>query len=274
MSEAEPAVLRFHYSPPGRPKDRLIEARPEALSFQDEYGRTTELPWTEITSIGADGCWLDIRCHDRRFQVGYWSAPAALEVSRKLRGYWHTIAPLGQASPEQIAEWLGIEPDGALRCDVLPWLWLVFFGGLAFSIAIFVWDFPSFAFSLVGWVMQFTVYSGLALLGLTRVRADVDGLTVRRFGRRRYYAWSEIDGIGKGFWGTVVRTTRGQFTVPIHLPGSQRLLTAIGKVIAAREQGWRLPSTAPVSDTALSRLTGEAEVSERGLSVAEGRGDG
>jgi hypothetical protein len=264
----EQAVQRFTYVTEGSPRERALEARREGLSFVDATGQPVTVDWSQVEFIcHRRRCVVEITVAGRTHCLDRPTPAAAGDMDRALRRWWAEAEPPPEraATPEMIAGWLGIEPDGVLRCGVTPWLWLAFLGSVVFWRLGLRWWEPG----LTDAGFLFVLATGTALVGLTRVRADVDGLTVRCFGRRRCYAWSEITTSRFHLLGRVVRTTRGAFLLPDHLPGGEKVREAIRRVLAARHEGWRLPTTAPVSDTALSRLTGEATPDERALSVSE-----
>ncbi|MBI2298342.1 MAG: hypothetical protein HYU66_05215 [Armatimonadetes bacterium] len=165
--------------------------------------------------------------------------------------------------PEQIAEWLGIPPDGRLLCQPRHHhVWVVWFAGA------FVWLWVATAATglIVLPTICLLVLAPLAvLLTLDRVTAEVHGLTARVRGRTRCYGWHEVEEITDRFDWTVVNTTQGWFRVHHYARHADRIVHTLNAVLRARDVGLRLPVDRPVPDEAIS--AGEAVAAgEHGIS--------
>jgi hypothetical protein len=245
-----------------------LEVRAEGLAFADGVKRRREVGWAEITKIDRVGGTLVIRTAGRSHYLIMHSVRECSTLVQELRlRRWEALR-VDQASPERIAGWLGIPTDGALVCQPPPWLWpltvLGLGGWLLLAVAL------QHNFLLANVLLQTGLWSALGLFAAGRVRADVDGLVVTRAGRRAVYAWSEVREVRYAGPRCIVSTTSGSFVILHHNAEGERLCAAIEQAIAAREAGLSLPTLAPVSDTALSRMTGDADPSiQRGLTVSE-----
>ncbi len=112
----------------------------------------------------------------------------------------------------------------------------------------------------------------------TIVRAGVEGLSVRRFGRWRTYAWAEVQSVIEGSIETrsgdkkvvqrvyLVQTDQGRFSFVAEAEHAPRVALAIRAVAQARREGVELPTDRPVSEAAVSLAEPADADTARGLS--------
>jgi hypothetical protein len=182
-------------------------------------------------------------------------------------------------SPEEVAQWLGVSADGALRCR--SWYWR-FFQALFWGLVLLLLWYGVRHAAYIFWPQwMFNAFLYLCILRMRRgrriaeIRATPTELDVRTDSGWRKYAWHGLRRLvhRKQFW--VVSTADGDLWLPPWLSNRETLLAAIRQAIDARQRGFALPRmSADVSQAALSRA-GAGEVSvERGLSQAEEGAEG
>ncbi len=190
--------------------------------------------------------------------------------------------------PEEVAGWLGIEPDEALECrsDHLERQmgllrgFLLAEAGVMAALTLYHWSvFPSLARSTL---VTLAMVCGLACLmprplrrskaseqQVEAVRATADALEVQDArGRWRRFAWGSLRRLTPFGRFQVLSTPEGDVALPPRLTNADRLLGAIEQAIAARRRGLALPRMTGegVPEGAISRAS-EVEVAvERGLS--------
>jgi hypothetical protein len=187
-------------------------------------------------------------------------------------------------TPAAVESWLGVAPGGSFRWGgprpaqvVGSVLGLIPLTGLSVWLIAKILETPHLFLGNYGQSVCLAVIGTVALVSnlwswwrSDRVTADGQGLTARRGRRRRVCAWSEITGLEKISSGWRVDTEDGPLLLSNDV-ALGRLVGVIRRILVLRQAGRGLPSEEPVSDTALSRATGEAEADERGISLAEGR---
>jgi hypothetical protein len=183
-----------------------------------------------------------------------------------------------QLPAREVEAWLGVEPGqtltGVSRFRNLPMAAVVAFYSFCmvaegssshwFSIALML------ASLLILWSLGFVPTGPQRARQLREIRATGTDLDVRTGAGWHRYAWGGLQNlIQRGaFW--VVSTVDGDLWLPPGLTNLDRLLPAIRKAIAAREQGLALPRmTADVPDAAISLSAAAPPSEERGLSRAE-----
>ena len=118
----------------------------------------------------------------------------------------------GVLEPETIEEWLEVEPGGAVSCRLRPQAqsWQVAQPALLFLLValIYRWFGANVFYHPAVW-WSFLPWLWFAVSSHRLIRADAQGLSIRRFGRTQYYAWSEITNLSKEHRGWRVITTRG-----------------------------------------------------------------
>lgn len=258
------------------------------------------VPWDQMVDVrpGRDGAAVVTRDGELIGGQGIATWPRLLRRVEAVIGQRQEAdEPAGELLPaEQIAGWLGIEPDGYLVCGgrrgslvgyaLIP-VWLLITGGLVTFYSLFLrGGGPSGAGRIGMWLFILAhasiflgVFSGglglviwKQLVGSTgRIEADVTGLTVRDRRGRRHLGWAELLDcrMRDGRWQVVCDDD--EFSFEGTARNAAALLRAIQESLRARQQGWRLPSSGPVSAAALSlaRETGEPATVERGISIAE-----
>jgi hypothetical protein len=251
------------------------ELTSDGLSLHHDDGAVQTWPWSQIawaerTSTGlrtviSDGGEVQLRIVGRRRE-------SFLNAVRALTDHGATPEDL---APAVVEAWLGVEPGGALTIHrgfgCQHWLLIA---TLVFASCIGVND-PTRHIWLrpFGFAIILAFYVGhLAVRDTVHLSADGQGLVAGRGRRRLRCAWSEVRGIQWLATGWRIETDRG----PIQLgrsPQVRGLVDIVKRVLAVRAAGRGLPSEPPLAETALSRMTGEADA-DRGLSVVEGDGDG
>jgi hypothetical protein len=192
------------------------------------------------------------------------------EFWRSVRTVVGLAALKGDLTPETVEGWLGVEPGQALV--VRGWRWRRFWPGMALALLLLggaaVGRHESWP--ILAWLLLACYLVGLAShLGQAcdHVSADGQGLVARRGRRRVRCAWSQIRRIG-GQMSPTIETEAGEIQLP-PAAGTERLVEVVERVLALRAIGRGLPAEPPLAETALSRLTGEADAKERGLSLTE-----
>ncbi|HAZ62051.1 MAG TPA: hypothetical protein DCZ72_00340 [Armatimonadetes bacterium] len=185
----------------------------------------------------------------------------------------------GNLRPEVLEQWLGVGRGRALTCRLHPAaVWGSVIVGLALLAGLILVFVRSGLFSsdagdaFEGFLnlIAIIVMAMVAVLGSARsLQADAQGLSVRRGRRRKTYAWSDLTEVNTDLFGYSVSTTSGD-TVSISrlAVGEERVLGLVRRLLAARETGAALPTTAPLSDTALSPAQTATAPVDTGLSVA------
>jgi hypothetical protein len=261
-------IIRVRCASRATPGPVDLEVRPEGLCFPDGAKRWRLVPWDEIDAIRQHSATtLQVRAGHRLHCFILPNRAACADLVADLNGRRWASRRVGQASPEQVAKWLEEPPGEGLQCDSAPGLWPLVIGGFAGYVLLVALNQHLFLANLLFWCGLGSAYG---LFCASKVAADADGLVVVRRGHRTRYPWADIIAVRWRWQRWIVTTTTGTFAIHDFATNARRLVSAIEKALAAREAGLALPTDLPVSDTALSRMTGEAEVSERGLSVAEG----
>ncbi len=238
-------------------------------------GRTERYAWSRITRLE----WLAkgprLVLDNRTIKLWWHRGGAALAhaVEEHLAAGVPAGDDMGQVTPEAIERWLGVAPGGALECrlsrSTIAMVGLSALLAALLFVALLWAGRPAFA-GATGPVFML-LSSAAMLLGSARaVRADAQGLSVLRRGRRERFAWSEVTGVEPmpRLW--ILRTARGNVTISIFARGHDRIIGIIRRLLAAREDGLALPQEQPVPEAALSRLTGdEGATAARGLSLSQ-----
>lgn len=193
-------------------------------------------------------------------------------IDARLGGDAPLVDAAGDLRDEAIERWLGVAPGGALRCGLQPWkLWgcgLGLCGALALVVLLTIAGGHGSGGSIQG-----LVYAALAFGAMVRsarsVDADARGLSVRRRGRREYYAWSEIESVTEDQYEWRIVTGRGTVRLARAATGANQVIGIVRRLLAMRETGAQLPSDLPTPENAISRMGAPvAEGVERGLSVS------
>ena len=271
-------------------------ARPEAVRYCDYFASTQarrglaigpdglwsvwrhgarHAAWSEVQSVAWEGQSSHIAIAGGR-GVGLREYLAAAElatlVDQRLGGAHLQPARDTTISAEVIERWLGVEPGGAVSARGLTWSQ----AGqvlLAAIMLVTLWFAVSTGRAAGLWYALFLLPQALGILALSlsvagSVRADAQGLTVRRWRRRRLVPWSAVMGVRYTGFSVSIDTQAGEV-----LLGSSAAAKAIAgaaeRVLEARSLGIAAPSTGPLPDTALSRLTGSEPTEDRALSLAE-----
>jgi hypothetical protein len=181
---------------------------------------------------------------------------------RVLRGEREVVGGT-EVSPEQVAEWLGIEVDGHRVCGLtrasraarylLSALALVLLFGPMRGTSNFL------PFALLVPVMFW--------LGWRNDRCTLVTAHGLLLGDGRFVPWEAVNGVPEH---GVVATDYG--TVLLVGPSVSRVAGAIQRIINAREAGAVLPRMTEIPDHAISRAESAEVSAERGISAAEGDG--
>src|ERR1035438_8002917 len=81
----EDGVQRFTYAERGWLRERVLEARPDGLSFLDVGGRRADLAGTQVSFIGHRHCSVDIVAAGRHYKLGHRTHDAARAMAQALR---------------------------------------------------------------------------------------------------------------------------------------------------------------------------------------------
>jgi len=224
-------------------------------------------PWVEVGEPEVFDDALEVDCGGvvRRFEGRPEDVVALAEAIRGHRvrfGEEPTIV-----APEQLGDWLGLEPGEALVLEsplvkrllsAVGWLLLVL-GPSLISFGEIAWRNPAnYVFGAAA-LLYFGVYRGRR----DRLVVSIDGL---RQGRRRY-SWADIALLGGHSRWRVLWTPDGMVT--LHGPHADRVWEAARQIVAARDTGAVLPRMADVPDHALSRAEADDGSAERGISLSE-----
>jgi hypothetical protein len=177
----------------------------------------------------------------------------------------------GDLTPEDIERRLGVEPGGALvwRRPVEARWWTAAL--LVLLLVLLVFDtlrFLMYAYNF--WIVG--VAAVAAWRQFDRVSADGQGLVARRFGRRIRCPWSEVTEVRLVHQAWRIETSFGPIVIG---RGEEaiKIFSVVQHVLAARAAGRFVPDQQPVDAASLSRLTGEPEADDRGLSLTESQHD-
>jgi hypothetical protein len=261
---------------------RGIELDDDGLTIVGWFGRHRFVPWTRITDLRDGGDAASFTADGGRFvldadTVGW--RRLYREIERHLRPEYER----DEVGSSRLAQCLGIRAGGVLECRPRHlFVWSV--AGLAFSVTVLALvlafmdervekvlralEFGSFAI-VCGW-------SAWTQWRFRVVRADVTGLVAGVGRQRMSVPWAAVRSIerqttrrarGPTAEIVVVKTDQGEIRFVPADKGGVELEEGIRRVLAERDAGRLLPSGAPLSDAALSRvrLTGESDA-ERGLS--------
>ncbi|MBI5833576.1 MAG: hypothetical protein HZB16_14850 [Armatimonadetes bacterium] len=228
--------------------------------------RARLVPWRRIKAVRQQGALPELLLASGRRCSLAWVVGAkrlAAMIDQRLAGG----EPMVDA---QIERWLGVTPGGALVCRLSPWHGV---GLVALPLLLLAIPWSGFT-SGVGLIAGLAPSLALALLAVLSsarsVRADAQGLSVRRRGRREYYAWSEIERVTSTDRTHVISTTRGPVKLASSARGAGLVVGIIQRILDARSGGAALPDRAPMPETALSRLTDtEPPTDDRALSISE-----
>lgn len=227
--------------------------------------------------------------------------PAWLRLARRVKaaltGESGEVRATGDDLPaEQIAEWLGIPVDGELRCQAkaeafktmaLAGAWLgvtllltAFYlpfilgiiqaeGGMKLGMLLFVGAHASIFFGVFSGGLIKKLVERVRGVASGGIRADVTGLWLGGVAGWQHQSWDEVQQIvmDGGTWRVACR--EDSFTIDPGLPHAARLVNGIQRVLRARAEGLRLPSSGPVPATAISVVDDASErlTAERGISL-------
>ena len=281
----EPGPLRryatswFNWFVLHTPLDRLLRNRLcdhcYALSVDDDGvvehfvdGSTRRHGWDEVRPVESYGhcCVVCLGLHHHRFG---WSIPGVRQLIAEI----HNRRPGATAAeesvtPEQIAEWMGIEVDELLVVGLPPGQRIVLSAVVAIDLLLVLLGValrhPYLAMMNLG---QLAIMMVLWRAMFRRFTATPWGL---RYGNKTA-RWQDVVGLTHSSPGWMVQTTQGQ----LYLPGgrnSEPVKLAIQHVLDAHLKGAALPRMTDVPDHALSRAESVEVSSERGLSRSEGSG--
>ncbi|MBI2298344.1 MAG: PH domain-containing protein [Armatimonadetes bacterium] len=236
-------------------------------------GRELVTPWHEVVPVvpGEDSSEIRLPTRTLWLDDGYgdWR-----RLAQRIQELAYPALPPQRGSrvpPEQIAAWLGIPPGGALVCRnrISPMSIL--------GMLVLVWSFYLLLDLSRGhpwgaaWMLPIYAYAAVrAFLQAELVVADANGLTVRRRGRRRRYAWSDVESIMGPESGREVRAAGERFTIGTNLRHAETLAATIRLAVRAQRNGLVLPTAPPIPDGAISRMTGDEEdaTADRGISIS------
>ncbi len=181
----------------------------------------------------------------------------------------------GDLRPEMIERWLGVAPGGVLRCGMrssaIAGTLLVVGLCCGFAYLVAVRDGVN-AFSIVGAIgvlALLLIMPAIILTSARRIHADAQGLTVRRGRQRARYAWAELTDITSDNLENVITTARGDLIRLSHFAsGAEHVCSLVRRLLSVKYSGVSLPTTAPLSDTALSPAHVPGRPIDSGLSVA------
>lgn len=245
------------------------------------------IPWEDVLGVDRAADRAFVRTRRGTFDLGpdlaEWSVAAELVERARLsppdrpgRGQRATTPRLverrGLPVPrETICRWLAIDRAGELVCReplgcrgcstlllVCCWLALVA-----------VWDPDQLPiWNVLGAIPVVLV---ACVVPLHSLRADGDGLTGWRRGRRLSVAWAEVLSVREERGDVVFETERGRLRATRLSQHHRRLCEAAQRVLQARDAGMVLSNEGPLPAGALSRLSdGEPDAAvERGLSLVE-----
>jgi hypothetical protein len=259
---------RYRYRDHATRTTRVLEVGDAGLAFVDRDGVARVLAWHEIEGLDHGDGTLAIRAAVGKyaFDLGRPARAAVLAARLNIRC---SLAAGRAAEPQQIGQWLNVAPGEEIECRLSTRRWLLALLGLA------LFCYGALRFGSLGDAWYGVLMFVLPALGARRVSAGVDGLVVHSFLRRRprLIPWAEVLTLEERLDGWTVRCERGKLRIGASARNARRLANAIDRMLYERAHGWVLPDRAPVSEAALSRMTGAAEAAERGLSVAEGHHD-
>lgn len=243
---------------------------PSGIALQHRHGRVRVVPWEMVREVEetADAVVVVTETETLRF-AGRRKDHPLLAAALRERMAQRTAAPVA-VPPEQVAAWLGIGLDGAIRLRRRWWQRLggaTLFGGLAvFFLAMLLQSDDPF----VPWqaLVPLLCYGPLAFVAARphEVIVTPHGL----WGRGVRLAWDEVEHVERP------RDLRQAYIISgadraiiLHGPDAARVCDAAEQVIAARERGDLLPRLADVPEHALSRAETAEIAAERGLSRTE-----
>ena len=230
-------------------------------------------PWSEIVAVRQQGPLPELLLTSGRRRP-LWMVVGGKRlaelIDQRLAGGEPLVDEQGQLRAAAIERWLGVEPGGSLQCRLSVWrgsvlgivaivLLAMMLAGYTPGIGILAGQLPALVLAL--WAVATSVSS---------VQADAQGLSVRRRGRREYYAWSEIVSTDTRGHSHLIHTARGMIRLAASARGAGLVMGVIERILDARAAGAALPDRAPLPDTALTRLTGTEPASDdRALSISE-----
>lgn len=231
------------------------------------------VPWSEVRGVRWLGHFAEVRlAGDQRLPLLRVRGGNALAeaIDQRLAGGESVVDAQGQLRGEVIERWLGVAPGGAVHCRLSQWVAIGLPALLLIMIAGFVATIGSGGGGMAAQFPTFIMMAAFAIGSARSVRADAEGLSIRRRGRREYYAWSEIEGLKQDSYGVVIATSRGPVKLSSFAKNQQLVVGIINRILTARAGGAALPDRVPLPETALSRMTGAVSSGDRGLSVAVG----
>ncbi|MBI5833575.1 MAG: hypothetical protein HZB16_14845 [Armatimonadetes bacterium] len=265
---APPGAGRFYPSSLGR---RGIYVNDDGL-WDIKRGRAELAPWSTVKGVRWLGHAAEIvlsggrRITLARIMGGNRLAEA---IDQRLAAGESVVDTDGQLRSDVIERWLGVPPGGAIQCRLSQWVAL----GLPILLLIMLMGllagFRHGGGGVAGQIPQFIIMLAFAVGSARSVQADAQGLSIRRKGKREYYAWSEIESIKPGSYGNIINTTRGPVKLSSMAKNQGLIIGIITRILSARAGGAALPDRAPLPETALSRMTGHESVpQDRGLSLS------
>lgn len=283
-----------------RDNRRGVQVDDQGLTEWFWFRRPRRLPWAAVQDVRVRDARAEVvtAAGDLRFDaaISGWRRlarrceAAVLEVSEA------DLATGPQVAAAEVADWLGLEPDGVLHCrgtgGSLGWLGgLAAWGGITLALTLFYAGFLAGAlrqhgalrlglllFTLAHASIFFAVFSGLPLVNVLRrmraslaprVVADATGLHVRGPLGAQFHPWSEIEGVDRTADGWRITTRDDSFTLPAQGTNVGRLVNAVQRAAAARQAGRPLPAGEAIPAGALSVADDEPtrRQTERGLSL-------
>ena len=258
-------------------------------------------PWDSIRDVRIGDREASIVTDDGDVRISGARQPAWLRLARRVETLLTGAtepAPTGTSdlAPVELAEWLGIDVNGELRCRpavnnlgtvllFLAWLsvtlllsafYLPFIlgiissgGRLQLGMIVFIGAHASIFFGVFSGGLLMKLVERIRGVAAGGIRADVTGIWLGGAAGWHHHAWDELQRITmtNGIWR--VTTREDEFSIDPKLPNAAKLVNAIQRALKARDIGLRLPSGGPIPMTAISRVDDASEQmgAERGLSL-------
>ncbi|MBI2301626.1 MAG: hypothetical protein HYU66_22220 [Armatimonadetes bacterium] len=179
-----------------------------------------------------------------------------------------------EVTPEEIEEWLAVEPGGGVWWKHLnsAWIWTLVVALLLVGPWWHAGPIPAPTAVTYGVIIAM-VYWFMSIPRTEVVRADARGFELSTTNGRVALGWDNVLEVRRIGFRCIVRSAQGEFSFLVDAPTARRVASVLRRAMEAREQGLTLPRMTDVSDAALSPVAPHAASADRGLGTASGQED-